>query len=156
MSSLLYFYQSTLYCFKLTNFWQRLRTNIDWLHQKSEWSGLNGIGAVYTTVEKKGRIHKEIRYFITSLTSIGDFAYAVRKHWSIENQLHWSLDVIFREDASRARKDNSPLNMNILRKMALSLTRNTDLGRKRLGSRKKMLKAALNYDVLSNIVFGQK
>ena len=35
------------------------------------------------------------------------------------SQLHWSLDVVFREDASRARKDNSPLNMNILRKTAL-------------------------------------
>ena len=44
------------------------------------------------------------RYFITSLTDVREFAYAVRKHWLVENQLHWCLDVIFREDATRARK----------------------------------------------------
>jgi hypothetical protein len=77
-------------------------------------------------------------------------------HWSIENHLHWRLDVIFREDSARARKDNSPLNMNIIRKIALSLTTKANLGRKRPGARKKMLKAALNYDVLLKIIFGQK
>jgi len=133
-----------------------LEPGIEWLQQKSEWRGLNAIGAVHSTVEEKGQVRQEIRYFITSLTDIADFAYAVRKHWSIENQLHWSLDVIYREDASRARKDNSPLNMNVLRKTALSLARKTDLGRKRLGARKKMLKAALNFDVLSKILFAQK
>ena len=130
-----------------------LETGIEWLQQKREWCGLNAIGAVHSTVEEKGQVRQEIRYFITSLTEIADFAYAVRKHWSIENQLHWSLDVVFREDASRARKDNSPLNMNVLRKTALSLARKTDFGRKRLGGRKKMLKAALNHNVLSKILF---
>ena len=59
-------------------------------------------------------------YFITSLTDIGEFANAVRKHWSVENQQHRRLDVIFREEASRAGKDKSPLNMNVLRKQALA------------------------------------
>ena len=133
-----------------------LETSIDWLQQKPEWTKFNALGAVITTVEEKGAVRRETRYFITSLTDIGDFAYAVRKHWSIENQLHWSLDVIFREDAARARKDNSPLNMNVIRKMALSLSKKADLGRKRLGIRKKRLKAALNQDVLSRILFVQK
>jgi predicted transposase YbfD/YdcC len=133
-----------------------LETDIDWLPQKSEWSGLNAIGAVRSTVEEKGRVRQETRYFITSLTNIEDFAYAVRKHWLIENHLHWSLDVTFREDAARARKDNSPLNMNILRKIALSVVRKANLNRKRLGSKKKMLIAALNHDVLSTILFDQK
>jgi predicted transposase YbfD/YdcC len=133
-----------------------LETAIDWLPQKPEWSNLNALGAVSTTVEDKEGVHRETRYFITSLTDINDFAYAVRKHWSIENQLHWSLDVVFREDSARARKDNSPLNMNVLRKTALSLTRKADLGHKRLGARKKMFKAALNHEVLLKIVFGQK
>ena len=47
----------------------------------------------------------------------------VRGHWSIENQLHWHLDVTFREDDSRARKGNAPMNLNILRKMALTRIR---------------------------------
>jgi len=133
-----------------------LGTNIDWLWQKAEWAGLNAIGAVHSCVEEKGIIRQETRYFITSLTDIENFAYAVRKHWSIENQLHWSLDVIFGEDASRARKDNSPLNMNVLRKTAISLVNKVKFNCKRLGARKKMLKAALNHDVLSKILFAQK
>ena len=75
----------------------------------------------------------------------------MRKHWSIENQLHWCLDVVFREDYSRARKDNSPLNMNVLRKAALSLLKKADLGR--IGLRKKMLIAALDTSILANVVF---
>ena len=59
---------------------------------------------------------------MTSLTSLGDFAYAVRRHWSIENQLHWCLDVTF-------RKDNSPLNMNVLRKTALTCLSQAKYGR---------------------------
>jgi predicted transposase YbfD/YdcC len=133
-----------------------LELSIDWLRQRSEWAGLNAIGAVRSTVEEKGSVRQETRYFITSLTSIEDFAYAVRKHWSIENGLHWSLDVIFREDASRARKDNSPLNMNVLRKTALSVVRKANVGNKRLGAKKKMFRAALNHDVLATILFAQK
>ena len=67
------------------------------------------VGAVKSIVYEKEEEREFTRYFITSLTDIGEFANAVRKHWSIENQLHWCLDVIFREDASRARKDKSPL-----------------------------------------------
>jgi predicted transposase YbfD/YdcC len=133
-----------------------LETDIGWLPQKSEWPNLNALGAVRATVEDKGKVRQETRYFITSLMDIKDFAYAVRKHWSIENQLHWCLDVIFREDSARARKDNSPLNMNVLRKTALFLSRKADLGRKRLGARKKMLKAALNQNILSQILFSKK
>ena len=133
-----------------------LEADIGWLQQKTEWCGLKAIGAVRSSVLEKGRVRCETRYFVTSLTDVADFAYAVRKHWSIENQLHWRLDVIFREDASRARKDNSPLNMNVLRKTALSLVSKADFGRKRLGCRKKMLKAALNHEVLSKIIFVRK
>jgi predicted transposase YbfD/YdcC len=82
----------------------------------------------------------DIRYFITSLTDVSEFAYAARKHWSIENQLNWRLDAVFREDLARARKDNSPLNMNVLRKTALSLLKSVNVGRVEL--RKKMRRAA--------------
>jgi len=131
-----------------------LETNINWLPQIPEWTNLNGIGMVKTTVEENCTMRHETRYFITSLTNVADFAYAVRRHWSIENQLHWCLDVAFREDAARAKKDNSPLNMNVLRKTALSLLKQADLGR--IGLRKKMFKAALKCSVLEYIVFGKK
>lgn len=94
------------------------------------------------------------RYFITSLTDIGEFAYAVRKHWSIENQLYWCLDVIFREDASRARKDKSLLNLNILRKSALSLLSQAKYGR--LSKKCMRFKASLNPNVLLTVLFAGK
>ena len=122
-----------------------LETKIDWLTQREDWMSLNGIGMVRTSVicQKTGEFSQESRYFITSLTDIQKFANAVRKHWSIESQLHWQLDVSFDEDASRARKDNSPLNLNILRKQALSLLNQADFG-KRVSIRRKMSRAAMD------------
>ncbi len=60
---------------------------------------------VSSTVAEKGEARKYTRYFIKSLTDLHEFADYVRKHWSTENQLHWCLYVIFREDSARARKD---------------------------------------------------
>ncbi|MDO4988684.1 MAG: ISAs1 family transposase [Synergistes sp.] len=90
----------------------------------------------------------------TTLTDINEFSDAVRKHWSIENQLHWNLDVIFREDASRARKDNSPLNLNVLRKTTLPLVEKAKYGR--YSKKKMMFKTALNPKILIDILFCQK
>ena len=131
-----------------------LSTEIDWLAQKEAWANLNAIGAVKATVEEKGDIRTETRFFITSLSEIAEFANAVREHWAIENQLHWCLDVIFREDASRARRDNSPLNLNVLRKTALPILQAADFGR--IGIRKKMFRAALSTPALEYILSGKK
>ena len=57
------------------------------------------------TITRDGKTSVDTRYFLSSVTDVERFAYAVRKHWAIENQLHWCLDVIFDEDSSRARKD---------------------------------------------------
>lgn len=132
----------------------QLLTDISWLNQKNEWENLQGVGIAKSTVYENDKSYEYTRYFITSLTDLKEFAYAVRKHWSIENQLHWCLDVIFCEDSSRAKKDNSPLNMNILRKIALSLVNQAKSGR--ISKKKMMFKAALNPDVLLNILFNLK
>ena len=131
-----------------------LETELDWLPQRADWANLNAVGMVQSTVEEKGKIHIERRFFITSLTTVEEFARAVRAHWSIENQLHWCLDVIFREDASRAKKDLSPLNMNVLRKTALPLLQAANFGR--IGIQKKMFRAALSIDSLEYIITGKK
>ena len=106
------------------------------------------------SITEKGETRKFTRYFITSLTDIDEFAHSVRKHWSIENQLHWCLDVIFREDASRARKDHSPLNLNVLRKIALNLVSQAQYGR--ISKRRMMFKAALEPELFLKILFAPR
>lgn len=63
-----------------------------------------------------------VRYYLSSLPADAhQFAQAARAHWLIENQLHWSLDVTFREDANRTRTDFAPQNLAIVRHIALNL-----------------------------------
>lgn len=124
-----------------------LVTDISWLDAKG-WTNLNAIAKIEKITIDKSGTHTDTRYFITSLTSLDEFVAASRKHWAIENNLHWCLDVVFREDASRAKKDNSPLNMNVVRKMALSCVRKSKVKYKRLSCRKMMFMAALNEDHL--------
>jgi predicted transposase YbfD/YdcC len=65
-----------------------------------------------------------VRYFLLSkMCSPARLLAITRTHWSIENQLHWVLDVVFNEDRARNRKDNGPENLAILRKLALNLLR---------------------------------
>ena len=82
----------------------RLLTDLSWLPQRAEWDGLQAAGMVTATISRGGKTTTDTRYFLSSITDVERFAYAVRKHRSIENQLHWCLDVIFHEDGSRAVK----------------------------------------------------
>ena len=70
---------------------------------------------------------KETRYYISSLDfndlSAREVSYYIREHWGIENRLHWQLDVTFKEDACRARKNYSARNLNLLRKFTLAILR---------------------------------
>jgi len=101
-----------------------LTSDIDWLAHKPEWEGLSAIGFVRSVVEKAGKKSEEVRYFITSLNDVEVFAHAVRSHWGIENSLHWCLDVVFHEDLSRTRKDNSAENFAVIRHIALNILKN--------------------------------
>ena len=69
------------------------------------------------------------RYFLSSLagTSAATLAGYVRRHWSIENQQHWHLDVTFAEDTSQCRRDHAPRNLSTMRKLALTLLRRSPL-----------------------------
>ena len=102
-------------------------------------------------IAENREIRKFTRYFTTSLTVLETFADSMRKHWSIENQLHCYLDVVFREDASRARKDNSPLNLNVLRKTALNLVSQAQY--KRISKKRLMFRAALEPTLFLDILF---
>ena len=99
-----------------------LLTDLSWLEEQNDWLGLKALGMVKSTITRNGITSTDTRYFISSVTDMDRYAYAVRKHWAVENQLHWCLDVIFDEDSCRAKKDMSPLNLNVLRKTALALS----------------------------------
>lgn len=90
-----------------------------------DFPGLQAVGAVEAMRrDADGRMTSHIRYFllstVMSATALIDVA---RAHWEIENKLHWVLDVQFREDAARNRKDHGPANIALLRKIALNLIR---------------------------------
>ena len=75
-------------------------------------------------VEGEKRQVLETRYYISSAELTHERLHAaVRQHWGIENRLHWTLDVIFREDAVKIRKDNGPRNIALVRKIILNLLR---------------------------------
>ena len=79
---------------------------ITWLDHK-DWVGLKAIGAAHSKRIIGTVSTSETRYFLTSLTDVSEFADFTRKHWTIENNLHWSLDVCFREDACQVRNANA-------------------------------------------------
>jgi len=105
-----------------------LCTNLSWLKEKDDWANLNGIGMLICerTQKKTGEKSVERRYFLTSLTDAGKAAASLRAHWSIENNLHWVLDVLLCEDSCLVRKDNAAQNLNIIRKFVLNILKQVD------------------------------
>jgi predicted transposase YbfD/YdcC len=97
-------------------------SELDYLEQKPLWKGLQSIAMVQSQRRVNGQQSVQTRYYISTLASnAAKVAEAVRTHWSIENSLHWVLDVSFDEDACRIRKDHAPQNMTLLRQIALNL-----------------------------------
>ncbi len=95
-----------------------LSADINWMPEARKWKGLSSIGMVRSQREIGEKRSIETRYYISTLNEVENFAYAVRRHWSIENSLHWVLDIAFREDESRVRKDHGAANLAILRHIA--------------------------------------
>jgi predicted transposase YbfD/YdcC len=100
-----------------------IRPSKEWLQRHPEWKGLKTIGMVFSErqvgdAEPTG----ETRFFINSIAlNVATFARAVRSHWAIENNLHWVLDVSFREDENRSRKDHAAENLAWIRRLTASL-----------------------------------
>jgi predicted transposase YbfD/YdcC len=96
--------------------------NLDWLFETSKWKNLKTIVRIKCVVIHDGKETTEERFYITSLDgqNAEQINHAIRKHWHIENKLHWILDVIFREDFCRLRAGNGAENMNIIRKIAIN------------------------------------
>jgi predicted transposase YbfD/YdcC len=87
-----------------------------------KWKKLTSIGMVESVRVVNGKTSVETRYFISSLENNAQkLAEGIRGHWSIENSLHWVLDIAFQEDNSRIRKDNAPANFAVLRHIAVNI-----------------------------------
>ena len=101
--------------------------NTGWIDPFHTWPKLRSVIQVERECDKAGKTTRETRYFLSSLEggkrSARRALRAVRRHWRIENSQHWMLDVVFREDHSRVRKDKAPQNLSILRRLALNLLR---------------------------------
>jgi predicted transposase YbfD/YdcC len=98
----------------------------DWIPGISAWKGLNSIGMVITkrTVGDKPAKEERRHYICSIRPDVELFEKASRGHWAIENESHHVLDVTFKEDQSRIRRDNAPENMAIIRRLANGLLKN--------------------------------
>jgi predicted transposase YbfD/YdcC len=123
------------------------------LPDRKRWPKLAAIGWTISTTVRDGRPCHEMRYYIMSRKlSAREFAAAVRGHWSIENSLHWQLDVTFQEDQSRLRRGHADANFSILRRTALSLLKNNKT--LKVGVKNKRLNAGWDDDYLQQVLFG--
>jgi predicted transposase YbfD/YdcC len=133
-------------------YWQS--TDIDWFEDKKLWKNIHSIGMVESIRRVKGKNTIERRYYLSSLPlDAKTFAKAVRGHWGVENPLHWSLDVTFREDQSRARCRNAAQNLALLRRIALNLVKKNL--RQKISQRQKRILAALDTAFLEQLLGSQ-
>ena len=124
---------------------------LNWLEGKEKWKGLNTIVMVEATRDTNKGTSIEKRFYISSMQNDAEaLGGAVRAHWGIENTLHWSLDVTFKEDACRVRKGNAAGNFGVIRHMALGLLQQEKSLKK--GLQTKRFKAALNPDYLTKVL----
>jgi predicted transposase YbfD/YdcC len=126
----------------------------EWLRKRhGDWSGLRSIAVVESSRQVRGEAAKvERRYFISSLpgSSARRLGLAVREHWGVENRLHWSLDVCFGEDQSRARIGNAAQNLSRVRRIALTLLKQDHTVK--VGIKGKRLKAGWDEPYLLHVL----
>lgn len=128
-----------------------LLSDLSQLRDRELWAGLYGVCAVVSARTVGDATTTEIRYYIGSLqASVEQWARAIRGHWGIENSLHWVLDVLYREDYSRARAEHGAENLAWLRRMAVSLLRNDTTCQRSL--RQKSLKALCDHGFLLQLL----
>lgn len=125
-------------------FWQS--EDISWYEDKHLWPGLCSFCMVEAIREHGGKVETSRRYYISSLTrEVCRLAHVIRSHWHIENSLHWSLDVVFNEDQSRARTRYAAKNLGTLRAICMNFLKRIP-GKQSMKT--KRFHAALNDDFL--------
>jgi predicted transposase YbfD/YdcC len=134
----------------------RVTTDLDWILSQERWPGLGFVVQVHRerTILATNKTSHETAYYIGSGSpnDVADIARAVRGHWSIENELHWVLDMAFREDEARHRAQNAAANMATLRHLALGIVKQ-DTTRK-LGVANTRRRAGFDRGYLINLIQG--
>ena len=122
---------------------------------RTRWNGLKTIVEITSTVDYGNRTAITKRYYISDEDYPKDAYYNMlaRGHWTIENNLHWMLDVTFKEDASRARKGYAAENLSLVRKLALQIVKQHNNKR---SIKKRLFRAALSQDYLKEILLNAK
>lgn len=117
----------------------------------AKWAEVNTIVQVKSSRQINDHNSEETRYYISNESETNPLYYnkLARGHWSIENQLHWHLDVTFKEDNCRVREGNAPENLSLLRKLALQMMTQMD---DKLSIQKRRTKAAFDTKYLKKIL----
>ena len=124
--------------------------DVDWLQERHNWPGLKAVVIVDSIREIGDKIERETRFYITSLVLLASLlGPIIRGHWSVENSLHWVMDMNFRDDECRIRTDNAPANFTTLKHMAHNLIQKAP-GKDSLRLRRKV--AAWDDDFLASLV----
>lgn len=125
----------------------------DYIRHFEGWANLHTIALVRREQRIGNKVSVENQYYISSLTSdAARILSCTRHHWAVENNLHWVLDVVFREDHAQNWKDNSAANMTVLRHIALNLLNQMPKAKKKLSLKNKRMKAALEPDYLLQVL----
>lgn len=128
-------------------------SDLSWLEGREEWADLRSVVLIESERFVGESLAVEERYYLSSLPADATLLNeAARRHWSVENSLHWVLDVAFHEDASRIRKENAPENFGLLRRLALCLLKK-DASSKR-SIRGKRLRASWDDGYLLQVMCG--
>ena len=98
--------------------------DVGWLQERHDWPGLKAVVVVESQREIAGKITRETRFYIASLVLLANaVGPMIRAHWTIENSLHWIMDMVFRDDECRVRTNNAPANFATCRHIAYNLMR---------------------------------
>lgn len=126
--------------------------DLRFVDEASNWDALHSIICITSNRYFQNKETTDTRYFISNNNENASYySDAIRSHWGIENSLHWVLDVVFKEDYCRKRKDNAAENFNIIRKMALNIIR-TNKKNDKVSLRRARLAAGWDDSYLDNLL----
>lgn len=128
----------------------RIISDLRFFPDLKDWRGIQSLICIEAQRTLNGKTSNEKRYYVSSLKPNAKIlASAIRKHWTVENELHWSLDVAFNEDRCRIKHKQAAANFAAIRRFALALLKNAKLSK--LGIKNQRLQAAWSNDFLEKV-----